>query len=577
MNEILASINSGPLLAQALGVRYSKLTYHLYKIPDSENYTRFEVRKKSGGTRKIRAPHPIRRYYQRRLLALLADVYSPPSCAHGFITNRSIYSNALPHAGAHWVLNFDLKDFFEQIHFGRIFGLLRSPIYGLDETPARLIAQLACFEGRLPQGAPTSPLLANMIARPLDTQLSRLAYKNKVKYTRYADDLTISGRSLSKLWSFVSVINCSPTFYAHFEVESSFFSLADSLIATIENNGFEVNSKKNRLQIKNSRKSVTGLIVNRKVNVPRRFVRSTRAALHAWERYGYKKANDTYLLRFRSGNAATPDFRSFQKHLKGRIDYIGQIKGTDSVVYIRQHDKFYDLERFSFPDGYLAPKPIDPKRRLRETVWVVHVTYQDNDGDKSHSQGTAFFVKGMGFITCSHIFPEAGKYNSDFPLIVRIHPEFEDKADHPAKLMAKSNTYDVALLSLAATAVAAEPLFGLEMDPNPSFLGNPTLTVAGFPNHAAMDSLYIAEGKHLQMKKKDGLTYHSLSARISKGNSGGPVLDSEGKVVGVATRGLSESEEVLSAGDTLFSGFVANNIIVPIIEHELGAPPYPSR
>lgn len=570
MNPQLATINSGPLLAAAFGVQYSRLTYHLYKIPESSNYHEFSIPKKSGGARTITSPNEIRKSYQRKILLLLSNVYEPPSCAHGFIAGRGICSNAAAHVGALWVLNFDLKDFFSQIHFGRIAGLLQSRAYGLDEIPARLIAQTACYRSRLPQGAPTSPILANMIAKPLDSAISRLASRAKANYTRYADDLTISGRSFNQLSYFVSKINCSRTFYSHFEISGDLFELNKQLIEIIRSSGFAVNDNKTRLQIKNARKSVTGLVVNRKLNVPRQFVRATRAVLHAWNRYGYRRAHLRYLSKYRDYGTHHLDFRSFQRYAKGRIDYIGQVKGKNSPVYQKLYDAFYDLERVSFTDAYLARQPIDFRRRLRETVWVVHVEYTDFAGEPAFSQGTAFFVKNLGFLTCSHVLPPADLGQTNSALIsVKIHPELGGSSPCFAKVVARDTTADVALLSLAKTASHSAPSYGLELDLAPSFLGNPTLTVAGFPNHSVMDNLYIAEGKHLQIKKKAEVIYHSLSARISQGASGGPVLSSDGMAVGIATRGIVESEENSSAGDTLFSGFVSTSIAIPAIMSKL--------
>ena len=101
-------------------------------------------------------------------------------------------TNAQRHVKKKYVFNLDLENFFDQVHFGRVRGMLMKPPYGIGAEAALVIAQIACYKGKLPQGAPTSPILTNMVCAPLDTQLIRLAQKYKLHYTRYADDISFS-------------------------------------------------------------------------------------------------------------------------------------------------------------------------------------------------------------------------------------------------------------------------------------------------------------------------------------------------------------------------------------------------
>ncbi|WP_460264638.1 reverse transcriptase domain-containing protein [Clostridium sporogenes] len=129
---------------------------------------------------------------QRKLAYILNLVYKVKPSAYGFIQDRGIKDNAINHTKRKLLLNIDLKDFFSQVHFGRVRGMLMKKPYGINQEAATVIAQLVCFEGALPQGAPSSPIITNMICSPLDTQLIRLAKKYGLVYTRYADDITFS-------------------------------------------------------------------------------------------------------------------------------------------------------------------------------------------------------------------------------------------------------------------------------------------------------------------------------------------------------------------------------------------------
>jgi len=181
-------------VADLLEVDQAHLKYHLYISPRSTRYTIFEIPKRSGGTRKITAPVTALKIIQRKLNQVLQHVYYDkrrPS-VHSFIPNHSILTNAGKHLGRKWVLNLDLKDFFPSITFPRVIGLFKKKPYEIPAPAATVLAQICCFEDKLPQGAPTSPIVSNMLCAKLDNELGRLARKHKCKYTRYADDITLS-------------------------------------------------------------------------------------------------------------------------------------------------------------------------------------------------------------------------------------------------------------------------------------------------------------------------------------------------------------------------------------------------
>ncbi|HRI49093.1 MAG TPA: reverse transcriptase family protein [Pseudomonadota bacterium] len=164
-------------------------------------YVEFTIPKASGEPRRITAPRPRLKKLQRKILDELLVKCAPHEAAHGFVRGRSVVSNARPHAGAALVIKMDLRDFFPTIHFRRVAGLFQ--YYGYETEVAAALASLCThrpqlpggrplWPGVLPQGAPTSPALANILCRRLDSRLGGLARRAGATYTRYADDLTFS-------------------------------------------------------------------------------------------------------------------------------------------------------------------------------------------------------------------------------------------------------------------------------------------------------------------------------------------------------------------------------------------------
>jgi retron-type reverse transcriptase len=271
--ETLKSATSINGLADLLGFKARTLSYILFKLPDAQKYNSFTIPKRSGGRRSISAPIPRLMILQKKISILLNDCLAEiegklSSPAHGFKPGRSIFTNAAHHRGRRYVLNLDLKDFFPSIHFGRIAGYFeKSRDFGLDPKIARILANVLCHKSSLPQGAPSSPVVSNLLARMLDIHLAKLAKRNRLTYTRYADDLTFS----TNLKSFPEAVAK--------RVAEHVWQLGPELISTIESCGFSINELKTRMLYKSSRQEVTGLVVNDKVSVPVEYRRWVRAAV----------------------------------------------------------------------------------------------------------------------------------------------------------------------------------------------------------------------------------------------------------------------------------------------------------
>ena len=277
--EKLKNATTRSELAHILGFQPNKLSYILYKIPDSEKYHTFGVPKKNGSTRIIQAPDPRLKTLQRRLADVLYACskeindkeYRRP-LSHGFKKGYSIHSNAKCHKNRRYVLNFDLEDFFPSINFGRVRGyFIKNRDFELKEQVATTIAKIACHNNELPQGSPCSPVVSNLIAHLLDVRLVRIAKKYKCTYSRYADDITFSTNQKD-----------FPTDIAiQDHLNKTIWCLSELIENQVERSGFKVNSAKTKMRYSDSRQVVTGLIVNKKVNVRSEYYKLARAMAHS--------------------------------------------------------------------------------------------------------------------------------------------------------------------------------------------------------------------------------------------------------------------------------------------------------
>lgn len=266
--EKFSDIITRKQLAQFLEVKLSQLTYILYKQGIDSNYHSFSILKRDGGFRRIDAPKNVLLKIQMSLVNRLWEVQESiwenkgyrSKTAHAFIKGRGIITNAKIHRKKRFIINLDLENFFGSIHFGRVKGFFqKNKYFNMLPEIATIIAQLTCYKGCLPQGAPSSPIISNLICQILDLRLRKIAKKYRLDYTRYADDLTFSTNA-----DFISV-------------EKDFFS---EIKVEIERAGFYMNDRKTRIQDYHHRQNVTGLVVNEKLNVNSDYCRQTRAMAH---------------------------------------------------------------------------------------------------------------------------------------------------------------------------------------------------------------------------------------------------------------------------------------------------------
>lgn len=214
----------------------------------------FQLPKRTGGTREIRAPRVFLKTVQRYILQNILGTSEVAVQSYGFSAGKSIFKNAAVHLGNKWVWNTDLEDFFPTISHRMVREVFRS--LGFNANMSTVLASLCTYEGRLAQGAPTSPMLSNIVFRPIDDILSVLALKYGLTYSRYADDLTFSS-------------DRRPT--------TEFIAELGQVITSA---GFRMNKEKTRLHGPHQARYVTGLVVNQKVHPNRETRRRLRAIFY---------------------------------------------------------------------------------------------------------------------------------------------------------------------------------------------------------------------------------------------------------------------------------------------------------
>lgn len=244
-----------------LGIDYFVL---LRIIHDSTSFYReFSIPKRSGGKRTIRAPYASLAFIQRWIYKNILSIQKTQFCAHGFVKNHSILTNASQHKNCKMLLKMDIKDFFGSIPQHYIINYFHKEL-GFFNDVAYFLSCICCLEGVLPQGAPTSPALSNLICTSLDRRLYRLAKCFNMRYTRYADDMAFSGEYI-------------PVTFIRYVKE------------IVEDCSLEINDDKTRLYRNGGSKVIAGVSLSTGIpRIPRDYRRTLRQELNYVDKYGIR-------------------------------------------------------------------------------------------------------------------------------------------------------------------------------------------------------------------------------------------------------------------------------------------------
>lgn len=349
--------------------------YKNIKVSRRKRYKSFTIKKKSGKTRKISAPAPGLKQIQQCLNEIFQAYYTPNEHACGFIPNRNVTDGAKMHTNQPYVYNIDLKDFFDTITFPRIKKVLSLPPFNLRDEREPLgyvITSLCChpkiitIDGQdgikknevrncLPQGAPTSPILTNIVCRNLDRHLAGLARRFKARYSRYADDITFS---------------CN---YNIFKQNSDFLIELNRIIE--EEQGLVINQEKTRLQLSRQCQEVTGLVVNQKVNVTQKYVKQIRLWLHYWECFGLDRAQQYFIQQYIKERGHV---KSHTAHIEnvigGKLDYMRMVVGDTNPAYKKLKARY---------DSLTGVKEDTSKREKNRNIVNINVKQNSDDAKVS--------------------------------------------------------------------------------------------------------------------------------------------------------------------------------------------------
>ena len=320
-------------LAEWIGIPVGKLAWLVHRCeegqrpadPRSAHYHFRWLKKRKGGYRLIEAPKSLLKSVQQKILREILDLIPVHSACHGFVMRRSIVTNAQPHTGKRVVVKLDLENFYTTVCHSRVVAIFRSLGYsreaaiwlaglttaaippGLD-VPQDNLALLSAYRGRhLPQGAPTSPTLANLSAFSLDLRLSGLSRTFKAQYTRYADDLTFSGSQ--------KFLHSLPTF----------LQLVSKIITSER---FRLHPGKRQVLRNNQQQKVTGVVVNTRVNVDRDEYDRVKALLHNCIHRGVSTQN----------HDQRPDFAQHVLGRIGHIKHLNPVRGEKLLEMFRRVD-----------------------------------------------------------------------------------------------------------------------------------------------------------------------------------------------------------------------------------------------
>ncbi len=496
--QVPDALKSGTALLAYLGVTPAELRKIWWFR--GRMYQTFEIAKGAGKSRVISAPDRRLKMLQRSIASLLSQMYKPRHPVHGFVPQRSVLTNAASHLTSKFVVNLDIEGFFSAISENRVAGLLKA--IGVEDDAANIVARICCNRGCLPQGAPSSPVISNMICFSMDKELQRFAKSAHCIYTRYADDI-----------SFSSYQPLTGLFEGGAPPSGNFLpgALVPKLRAAFTNNGFTINAAKAHYADRNSRRIVTGLKINQGLNVDRRFIRNVRSTLFSIDSLGLADAQK----KFEDDFGGTSDIASF---LKGKISWIGTVKGRSDPVFRSLAGRF----NLKFPAHAIKLQPTKDEVRNR-AVWVIE------HWEGKFAQGTAFFLRGVGLVTASHCVVEAANANAEIDV---YHPT---KPSNVFKATVKQHS-EIRDLAILEHSIPENEFYELEISDREFAVGD-QVTALGYPKFAAGDGMNVRSGNISTFSVKSTVPLIEVTQMLTQGMSGGPIIDSDDRLAGIIHKG----------------------------------------
>lgn len=272
----------------------------LYGVSNSldRHYRLVQIPKKTGGMRKLTVPDRILSGIQRRITEVLILPMPISRYAKAYYPGSSTLRNARPHVGQRTVLKLDILHFFDSIRYSDVKDrVFPAEVYG---EPLRILLTMLCYhKDSLPQGAPSSPAITNVLMADFDEMVGQWCGAQGIRYTRYCDDLTFSGDFDPKM-------------------------VTDFVREELKKRGFLLNEQKIRVQRKGTRQTVTGIVVNEKPSIPADYRRKLRQELYYVRKYGMTE----HLHRI----GADIQKEVYLQQLLGKVNYVLQLQPKDEYL-----------------------------------------------------------------------------------------------------------------------------------------------------------------------------------------------------------------------------------------------------
>lgn len=520
-------------LLYVLNISSRKYNYLVYQRKNL--YTSFYINKKQGGFRKILSPCYDLKKIQKELNIVMSNNYEfNNETVHGFVKEHSIKTNATVHKDANYIVNIDLKNFFDNIHFGRVRGMFMKSPFNFSDYIATNLAKLTCYEKKLPQGAPTSPTISNIICYRMDRELSHLCNKYNCRYTRYADDITISTKMLYL-----------PKEIAKFR--DGQVILSSNITDIIKNEGFTINIDKLNISPNTDRQEVTGLIVNKKVNVQKVYIKKLRALLDNVSKYGFYLGGCKYFEKTLN-DCSNKDYveHRFINVLKGKIEFLKMIRGIGDYVYIKYASLFNELIDYEYFDTDYG---LTMKEFIEKRVYPL-ISYDEM------VQGTCFMADEIGMITSTHVlispqsFITENKYNE---IELKDKFNFCTVGSKPFYILDHYNRKYIINPEITREQINSDILFYKCIPSKKRFKINMTY------EPKIGETVYLAGYGEFKDFKTSTINYIKsnvtgytefldrkvacINSKIYHGMSGGPVLNSNREVIGIIYAGLNLEDD----------------------------------
>ena len=290
-NEFLLSLN---LINCNDTKKYLKTLYSISNNVEN-NYRIYKIKKRNGKYRTIYEPNPILKHIQRQILDKVLNNKSISKYAKAYHKGIGLRDNAIPHLNKEIILKLDIKDFFESISFLDVYNSCFAIEY-YPKSVGMLLAYLCTYEDHLTQGSPTSAYISNLVMKEFDEEIGRWCEERGIAYTRYSDDMTFSG-------------DFNPR-----EIIVRVRKLLYKL-------GLELNNDKIHVVKKSAKQSVTGIVVNEKIQVSSKCRKDIRQELYYIKKYGIESHMKKKKIEI--------DKDKYLRKLYGKILYVLQINNKD--------------------------------------------------------------------------------------------------------------------------------------------------------------------------------------------------------------------------------------------------------